>query len=584
MPSMNLPRGARMDEELRSHLAAIVDSSYDAIISKDLDGFITSWNAGAQRIYGYTAEEAIGRPISMLVPADNADEIPSIMDRLRRGERVDHYEAVRQAKDGSLLTISLSVSPIRDGQGRVVGASAVGRDITEEKRIQELSRRLIRADDIGALYRELVDAAIEITGSDRGTMQALDIASGELWLLEARGMPEELRNRSARLRPGGATSCGEALRRGERVIVDYATGEGVAGTEDARTHLEAGIRAAQSTPLVTRSGRLVGMLSTHWEDSFRLEEHRWSMLDVLARQAADLIERMESEKTLRESERSARERADELAALLDSVPAAVFVAHDPEARRITGSRRAHELLRVPLEGNLSRSADEAQRLEHFRVLHGGVEVALEDLPVQRAARGEEMYDQELEIRFDDGTVRHLFGNAVPVLDDHGRVRGSIAAMIDITDRKEAEEALREADRHKDEFLAILGHELRNPLGPIRTAANLLPTVRDDPEHFAEVSAVIERQSATIAHLIDDLLDVSRIARGKIELREERIQLAPLIREEVEAVRSFCGEKRLELSVELPPAPLSVEGDRVRLAQILNPGYSRGAGREYDREG
>src|SRR5208282_2518450 len=111
-------------------LAAIVESSDDAIIAKSINGVITDWNLVAQRLFGYSAEEAIGRPIAMLIPEDRHDEEPSILARLRRGERIHHYETVRRRKDGGLVDISLSVSPIKNRAGRVVGASKIARDIT----------------------------------------------------------------------------------------------------------------------------------------------------------------------------------------------------------------------------------------------------------------------------------------------------------------------------------------------------------------------------------------------------------------------------------------------------------------------
>jgi PAS domain S-box-containing protein len=135
-------------ERTASSLAAIVDSSDDAIISKNLDGTITTWNSGAARIFGYTAEEAIGRHITMLIPPDRLDEEATILDRLKRGERVDHFETVRLRKDGIALDISLTISPVRDRNGRIVGASKVARDITERKRAQEelrISEERLRA-------------------------------------------------------------------------------------------------------------------------------------------------------------------------------------------------------------------------------------------------------------------------------------------------------------------------------------------------------------------------------------------------------------------------------------------------------
>ena len=134
----------RRTEQLTRRLASIVDSSDDAIVSKDLDGIIKTWNPGAERLFGYTAEEVIGKPITLLIPIDRHDEEPDILSRIQRGERIDHYETVRRRKDGSLVEISLTVSPIKNAEGTVVGASKTARDITERRRAQEQQNLLVR--------------------------------------------------------------------------------------------------------------------------------------------------------------------------------------------------------------------------------------------------------------------------------------------------------------------------------------------------------------------------------------------------------------------------------------------------------
>ncbi|MCU1233529.1 MAG: sensor signal transduction histidine kinase [Candidatus Solibacter sp.] len=126
--------------ELQEHLAAIVESSDDAIISKDLSGIIRSWNRGAERIFGYTAAETVGQPVTMLAAPDRTDEIPNIIQRISRGERIDHYQTKRRAKDGRILSMSLTVSPVRDSTGKIVGASKIARDITEQERNREALR------------------------------------------------------------------------------------------------------------------------------------------------------------------------------------------------------------------------------------------------------------------------------------------------------------------------------------------------------------------------------------------------------------------------------------------------------------
>src|SRR5207248_3415873 len=129
-----------------ARLAAIVASSDDAIISKNLDGIIESWNDAAERIFGYTAAEMIGKPIALLVPSDRPDEEPGILERLRRGERVDHFQTVRVHKHGKLIDVSVTVSPLKDASGAVVGASKIVRDITQLKRLMEEREQLLEKE------------------------------------------------------------------------------------------------------------------------------------------------------------------------------------------------------------------------------------------------------------------------------------------------------------------------------------------------------------------------------------------------------------------------------------------------------
>jgi PAS domain S-box-containing protein len=157
-------------DELRARLASIVESSDDAIVSKTLDGIITSWNLGAERLFGYTAAEAVGRHITMIVPDDRGAEEDEVLARLRRGEKIDHFETVRRTRDGRLIPISLTVSPVRDSRGNIIGASKVARDITErtlaeralrrareelEERVRERTAELVDAN--ASLMREMVE-------------------------------------------------------------------------------------------------------------------------------------------------------------------------------------------------------------------------------------------------------------------------------------------------------------------------------------------------------------------------------------------------------------------------------------------
>jgi PAS domain S-box-containing protein len=167
----------RENEERLRRLASIVDSTDDAIVSKNLDGVVTSWNKGAERLLGYTAEEAIGQPITIVIPKDRHNEERTILTRIRRGERIDHFETVRQRKDGSLIIVSLTVSPLRSANGEIVGASKIARDISAQKRSQEQIATLAReAEHRSKNLLATVLATVKLSQSEtlEGLKQAIE--------------------------------------------------------------------------------------------------------------------------------------------------------------------------------------------------------------------------------------------------------------------------------------------------------------------------------------------------------------------------------------------------------------------------
>ena len=190
----------RESEQRLRWLASIVESSDDAIVSKNLDGIITSWNSGAERVFGYTAEEAIGQPITIVIPQDRRDEERSILTRIRRGERIDHFATVRQRKNGSLIDISLTVSPVKNAEGIIVGASKNARDITEQKRSQEQIATLAReAEHRSKNLLATVQATVNLSQSDtpEGLKQAIEgrilaLANVHSLFVESRWLGAEL--------------------------------------------------------------------------------------------------------------------------------------------------------------------------------------------------------------------------------------------------------------------------------------------------------------------------------------------------------------------------------------------------------
>ena len=206
--------------QVAQQMAAIVESSDDAIVSISLDGTITSWNGGARRLFGYTADEAIGRPIQMIyVDGHKEDEAGIVLDRIRSGERIDHYETVRQRKDGTSVDISLSVSPVLDLDGRLVGASKIARDITDRKNVEESIRQ--HAREQAALFK-LTDALYHgapmpevLEASINAINEALHCDRAAIALFEPSGAPQVLASRGLSNEGGGAMAWQTTWRHGE---------------------------------------------------------------------------------------------------------------------------------------------------------------------------------------------------------------------------------------------------------------------------------------------------------------------------------------------------------------------------------
>jgi len=284
----------------------------------------------------------------------------------------------------------------------------------------------------------------------------------------------------------------------------------------------------------------------------------------------DIGHQRESAQALRDSEQRAQSRAGELEAVMQSVPAAILIANDLHCRHVTGNAAAYRLLHAPIGSSLSQSAD---MRTYYRADNGekGPMSPLrpDELPLQRAiAERCEISNVELCLRLRNGEAHTLMGNAAPLRDSYGNVRGAVVALIDLTERKHIEAQLKEAHRRKDEFLATLAHELRNPLAPVRSGVAILRKERGDAI-ASKTLAMMERQLAHMVRLIDDLLDVSRIAGGKIILRREPVLLQDVVEQAVEASRPFLDAAGHVFDVELPAEKLWVDGDENRLGQVIS---------------
>jgi PAS domain S-box-containing protein len=312
-------------------LKAVVDSADDAIITKTLDGIITSWNPGARRIFGYTAEEAIGRPVTILIPDDHLNEEPNILTRIRAGERVDHYETVRRRKDGSLVDISLTVSPIRKPDGTIIGASKIARDVTEHNRAQEtlraqaevidtvnrLGQKLSGELDLHRLVQAVTDAATELTGAHFGSFfyNVLNEEGASYMLFTLSGVPAEA---FAHFPMPRATDLFGPTFRGEGTVFigdvkkDSRFGKNSPYYGMPEGHLP--VTSYLAVPVLSRSGEVYGGLffGHPAEDVFNEREAR--IVEGLAAQAAvamdnaRLFEAAERARTQAEAAAAEKER------------------------------------------------------------------------------------------------------------------------------------------------------------------------------------------------------------------------------------------------------------------------------------
>jgi PAS domain S-box-containing protein len=422
--------------ETRAHLAAIVESSDDAIVGKSLDGIITSWNAGAERLFGYRAEEIVGQPIQRLMPVDRADDMARILGSIRQGRRVEHYETERIRKDGKRIHVSLTVSPIRDASGRVIGASKIARDVTERRRAEDALREtldllatlnrttaVISAElDLAKLVQAVTDAATQVTGARFGAFfYNVEDAAGEAYVLYAlSGAPREAfasfpmpRNTDV----FGPTFRGEGIVRLDDVRRDPRYGKNPPYHGTPEGHLP--VVSYLAVPVMSRGKVLGGLFFGHPEPAkFTLRDERF--VAAFAAQAAiamDNARLFAAERDARaDAEAASRAKDDflsmvshELRTPLQSMLGWTAVlrqgAQPPErvARALDTIERSGRL-----QAKLIDDLLDASRIVHGRLqldlqpvgLRGVVEAALEAIRPEAAKKGVSI----ASVLADDATV------------------------------------------------------------------------------------------------------------------------------------------------------------------------------------
>ncbi|HEY9106772.1 MAG TPA: ATP-binding protein [Roseateles sp.] len=428
-------------------------------------------------------------------------------------------------------------------------------------RLRELALLKVDGTDILPLLRPLLDAAMAFVEADFGNIQLVDASTGRLVIAVHQGFAQEwidFWNRAAQEHG----SCGAALAAQARVLVeDVERSPLFVGTPALDVQLKAGVRAVQSTPLVTRTGEAVGVLSTHFKRPRRLPADKLPWLDLLARQAADMIE----------ASRAAAQRDAErmrLAALLQALPVGVAFAHSRDCERVEGNAAFRAMFGVDVQENASATAASAGAFgRQITYRQDGQPIAAEDLPLQRVAREEvKVGPLELEITSPGAEPMVVEVTAAPILGADGKGAGAVAVLVDVMARRRAEEALEQV-RHKDEFLAVLGHELRNPLAAVHGVVNGW-TSGESPEKSAADRKLIDQQVDVLMRLADDLSDASRAANGQLRLQVGPVSLAELLDAGAATLAPALRQRQQQLVLARPDPDVVCQGDQVRLLQIV----------------
>ncbi|HUA24029.1 MAG TPA: PAS domain S-box protein [Steroidobacteraceae bacterium] len=553
-----------------AQMAAIVENSEDAIIGKTLDGVIRSWNSGAQRLFGYSADEAIGKPITLIVPPTLLDEEQRILATLRRGERIEHFETTRLTKDGRRVEISLTVSPVRDESGAIIGASKIARDITDRKRAETMLREAhadlqSRIAELARFNAAAVDRETRILALKR-EVNELRSRLGEAAAYSFDGTEKE--NRA----PALAYSREPAPAESARPAAGSATLDTVLITE------QLALRASRPPHHLAESSALGALAQA-------LADTPDTILQVLAEKVLELLgsgsaglslltkddqrfcwAAVAGEWSVHLGSGAPREFAPS-GEVLDRNAALLFTRWERRyAYLAAATPLAEEALLVPfhVEGRVVGTL--------WAIAHDGKRrFDAEDLRLlQSLARFASAAYQAVNMLGAVGERRA----ALSLLEDADQARAlaedSLARLRESEEQlRRSEEALRNADERKDEFLALLAHELRNPLAPIRYALAANRKTGRTAEQRKCADEIMERQVAHMSRLLDDLLDVSRITRGTLELKKTPAELTSVLSAAIETARPVLDGRHHSLSLDFPNEAMRLDADAVRLAQVFS---------------
>jgi PAS domain S-box-containing protein len=433
-------------ELIARRLAAIVASSDDAIVSKDLNGIVLSWNDAAERMFGFTADEMIGQSIRRIIPDDRQSEEDTVLASIRAGRRVDHFETIRRARDGRLIPVSLTVSPVLDASGRVVGASKIARDISERKRAEIQAARLAQREGF------LAEVTLALTRSLDYEQTLRDLASAAI-----------------------------------PAVGDYC-----------------------AVDVVNEDGDLVRVAVAHVNPD-------------QAQLAQDLGAALEDPQLASSPHAVARTGVTS------------FIRHIPDKARVNA-------------GADTRGLDKLQQLGF--VSYMCVPIALHDRVLGAL------------------TLASAESGRTYAVDDLRLIQDVAARAALAIQNARSYRQLQNANRLKDEFLATLSHELRTPLNAVLGYARMLRSGAISPEKVPQALEVIDRNALSLAQIVEDVLDVSRIILGKARLRVEPTDVAVVVHDAIATVAPAVEAKGLTLTPVVPSQLTEVMADPTRLQQVI----------------
>jgi PAS domain S-box-containing protein len=550
-----------------------------AIFMLDPEGIVTTWNAGAENIKGYKANEIIGRHFSCFyLPEDVESGKPdgALREAAAAGRFADAGWRLR--KDGSRFWADINVTALRDLHGELIGFSKITRDLTERRqaetksqelkdelafelsamtRLHDLSTRLLVKSELPQLLAEVLDATIALHGADFGNAQLFDPETGALEIVAQRGFEKEFLDHFKEVRDENS-ACGRAWASGQRVVIEDVQAD--PGFEPhRRIAASAGVRAVQSTPLISRGGELWGMLSTHFRRTHRPSEHTLGLTDLYARYAADMIDRKRAE-----------ESQSKLASLVENSLDFIGIA-TPDGQVAFVNRAGQRL--VGLDGDQEARS---KRIEEYVLPEDRPRLIELVLPV---VFKEDRWEGEMRFRhFKTGAAipmhHHVF-----FIKEPGTGRNLALATIsrDMRERKQAEEAMLAAQAQlahisrvvtMGELTASVAHEINQPLSAIVNNANACRQMLksgsadlEEVEHTVTDIADLGRRAAEVISNIRAFLRKSLLGKSPLEIN-------PVIHEVIAFMAAELSKNDVSIHTDLSPKLPQVLGDRVQLQQVL----------------